>query len=100
MSLSSYVDYDRKQALVYALDNKEELLKQKYGYCTPQMVETRHELKFDVNFALLIDKREGYKIDNLRSLMYHPVTTQQDREDIITYIYNIFSKRYYDQTIT
>lgn len=100
MSILSYVDHDRKLALKDAIERKEELITQKYGYCDQRLANIRYELKYDVSFALLIDKREGYKIDNLRSLMYHPVTTEQDRDNIITYLYNLFSKRYNDQTIT
>src|SRR5687767_191761 len=100
MSQLSYIDLDKRIAYKDALERKEELMIQKYGYCDQELLETRHELKYDVSYALTIPKREGHKIDKLLGLYYHPTNTWQDRESIVTYCYNFFSKRYNDQTIT
>lgn len=96
----SYIDLDKRIAYKDALERKEELMIQKYGYCDQELLETRHELKYDVSYALTIPKQEGHKIDKLLGLYYHPTNTWQDRESIVTYCYNFFSKCYNDQTIT
>ena len=96
----TYVDIDRKQALEYAVGNKADILKGIYGNnYDGDMLSIRHELKFDVSFALLTSIRDSEKWDKFLALYHHPSGTKQDRENCITYMYNHFSRYYNDQSI-
>lgn len=88
----TFIDYDREIALQDAITRKEELLVQKHGFFEPSMLKTRHETKYDVSYAMLIDKRDGWKVNHILNAMHSDYAEWYDKENMITYLYNFFYK--------
>jgi hypothetical protein len=95
---NNYVELDKLESYKDASERKEEILKNKFGdFYNEKLLEIRHELKYDVSFAALIEPSDAWKVERFRQVMYYPTTTEEQREMCINWLYNFFSKYYNDQ---